>query len=523
MASFSELGLSDTALKAVERLGYSEPTPVQSQAIPLVLEDDDIIAAAKTGTGKTAAFALPALDRLPRKAPPKSPYMLVITPTRELAAQISDVCSTIAEDTGHRIVTVIGAVGAEPQIQQLKEGADVLVATPGRLLDLMERGAVSLSHVQVLVLDEADRMLDMGFLPQVSKIVKATPRKRQTLLFSATIDESIMSQVGSMLHDPELVKVSAKGDTADTVEEYLVHVPHTLKAALLIALLRDRGSERVLVFARTRHRADATCRKLRRAGFSVAAIHSDRSQNQRTHALEGFADGSIDVLVATDVLARGIDVEEVSYVVNYDIPNQPEDYVHRIGRTGRAGAAGCAISFVSPENLDDLNAIEKLVHHTIPEMTVEGFDIEEAASEAAAKAAKASDGRDREIAAAKRKAAKKSRGGAGAGSAKSNPQSRSKQQGSSKKGRNTPANTSSRQKGQQSKARSDQGSQRKATKSPPAKAQSKQSRGGNAKGRPKAPRSTSKGSKRGAEDMRPGRANRALIANRRRHQNRGGR
>ena len=386
MTTFAELGLSDAVLAAVDHLGYTEPTPVQAQAIPLVLQGRDIIAAAKTGTGKTAAFSLPSLDVLARAERKKAPAMLVITPTRELAMQIQEVCQTIARTRGLRVANVVGGVKIEPQIDRLARGVDVLIATPGRLIDLMNQKAVDLSQVQVLVLDEADRMLDMGFLPSVRRIVEATPKSRQTLLFSATIDKGVLDQVDAMLDDPAIVQIAAKGETADTVEQYIAHVPHTLKPDLLAALLKERGHKRVIVFARTRHRADAACRKLKRAGYHAEAIHSDRSQNQRKRALDNFASGETDILVATDVLARGIDVDEVSYVVNYDVPTQAEDYVHRIGRTGRAGAEGFAITFVSPENKDELAAIEKLIKRDIPEIEIAGFNLEEAAEAAAERA-----------------------------------------------------------------------------------------------------------------------------------------
>ncbi|KAB1640173.1 DEAD/DEAH box helicase, partial [Adlercreutzia muris] len=407
MTTFADLGLSDSVLAAVEALGYTEPTPVQAQSIPLALEGRDMIAAAKTGTGKTAAFSLPSLDRLERSDRKKAPTMLVITPTRELAMQIQEVCSTIAKARGLRVANVVGGVKIEPQINRLARGVDVLIATPGRLIDLMNQKAVDLSQVQILVLDEADRMLDMGFLPSVRRIVEATPSSRQTLLFSATIDKGVLSQVDAMLNDPAIVQIAAKGETADTVEQYIARVPHTLKPDLLAALLQERGAERVIVFARTRHRADAACRKLKRAGYRAEAIHSDRSQNQRKRALDNFASGATDILVATDVLARGIDVDEVAYVVNYDVPVQAEDYVHRIGRTGRAGAEGFAVTFVAPENKPELAAIEKLIKRPIPEIEVPGFNLEEAAEAAAARATRANAKHDPELAAAAREQAKK--------------------------------------------------------------------------------------------------------------------
>ena len=319
MKQFNELGLSDQALEAVARLGYEAPTPVQEQAIPLALEGRDLIAAAKTGTGKTAAFSLPSLDRLGHAKGGQGPLMLVVTPTRELAQQIGEVCTAIAASTHHRILTVVGGLSYTPQINKLKHGVDILIATPGRLVDLMEQGAVRLGDVEVLVLDEADRMLDMGFWPAMKKIIGATPASRQTLLFSATIDASIKNSVGKLLHDPAFVEIAHKGETADTVEQYIVHVAQTLKPALLKAVLAEKGSDRVIVFARTRSRADSTCRRLKRAGYTAEAIHSDRSQAQRRRALDNFAAGKTGVLVATDVLARGIDVEEVDYVVNYDL------------------------------------------------------------------------------------------------------------------------------------------------------------------------------------------------------------
>ena len=402
MASFDDLGLSPKALAAVASLGYEEPTPVQERAIPLVLEGHDIIAAAKTGTGKTAAFSLPSMDKLGHAKGERGPLMLVVTPTRELAAQIAEVCEAVAKSTHHRVLSVVGGVSYNPQISALKRGTDVLIATPGRLIDLMEQKAAHLDRVEVLVLDEADRMLDMGFLPSVKKIVAATPKTRQTLLFSATIDRSIEGVAGTFLHDPEVVEIAHKGETADTVDQCIVRVPQVLKADLLRATIAAWGHERVIVFARTRSRADATCRRLKRAGYSVEAIHSSRTQNQRRRALENFAAGTTDILVATDVLARGIDVDEVNYVVNYDLPTQAEDYVHRIGRTGRAGAKGRAISFVTPETQEALADIEKFTKREIPEVRIEGFDEEACAVAAAERATKAAAKRDPDIAEAKR-------------------------------------------------------------------------------------------------------------------------
>ena len=397
MKHFNELGLSSRALDAVEKLGYDEPTPVQEQAIPLALAGRDLIAAAKTGTGKTAAFSLPTMDRLGHASGKQGPLMLVVTPTRELAQQIGEVCTAIAGATGHRILTVVGGLSYDPQVKALRRGVDVLIATPGRLVDLMEQQAVRLADVEVLVLDEADRMLDMGFWPAMKKIIGATPTTRQTLLFSATIDRSITNSVGKLLHDPAVVEIAHKGETADTVEQYLIRTSQAVKPALLKALLAEKGSARVIVFTRTRSRADATCRRLKKAGFSCEAIHSSRSQNQRRRALDNFAAGTTDVIVATDVLARGIDVEDVNYVVNYDLPTQPEDYVHRIGRTGRAGAAGFSVSFASPDTAEALRDIEKLIKRPIPELELESFDEAAAETEAAAKQQRAEVRRDPEI------------------------------------------------------------------------------------------------------------------------------
>ena len=486
MTAFADLGLSDNALAAVKKLGYAEPTPVQAQAIPLALEGRDIIAAAKTGTGKTAAFSLPSLDRLGKAQRKKSPAMLVITPTRELAMQIQEVCQTIARTRGLRVATVVGGVKIDPQIDRLARGVDVLIATPGRLIDLMNQKAVDLSDVQILVLDEADRMLDMGFLPSVRRIVEATPATRQTLLFSATIDDSVLGQVDAMLNDPAIVQIAAKGETADTVEQYLVHVPHALKPDLLAALLKERGHKRVIVFARTRHRADAACRKLKRAGYHAEAIHSDRSQNQRKRALDNFASGETDILVATDVLARGIDVDEVAYVVNYDVPTQAEDYVHRIGRTGRAGAEGFAVTFACPENKDELAAIEKLIKRPIPEIEVPGFDLEESAAKAAERATRANAKKDPELAQAARELKKKEKRKAKAKERAEEEAAEARQRGTRKK---KPVKNASA-----------------AKSATTARAKSAASKGGSrSKG------GSSAGGRAGG-DLRPGRAHRAAVA-----------
>ena len=397
LPAFDELGLSDEMLRAIENLGYTAPTPVQAGSIPVVLEGRDLLAAAQTGTGKTAAFLLPTMNNLEHIAPPKpvrergsrnrrrgakkpegngrGPVMLVITPTRELAQQIDEVASKIADVTGHVAVTVVGGVSYKPQTAALKYGCDILVATPGRLVDLIEQDACHLNEVKVLVLDEADRMLDMGFWPTMKKIVAATPSSRQTLLFSATLDRKVMQSVSAILRDPAFVEVAHKGETSDTIEQFIVPVGSMQKASLLRLLLAERGSKRVIVFTDTKTRAEICTGQLKRAGFRAESIHSDKTQAQRKRALAAFSKGDVDVLVATDVLARGIDVPDIAYVVNYELPENPDDYVHRIGRTGRAG---CSISFVSPEAKAQLLDIEKLLGSKIPTLAVEGYDATEA-------------------------------------------------------------------------------------------------------------------------------------------------
>ena len=376
MKQFNELGLSPEVLDAVTRLGYETPTPVQEQAIPLVLEGRDLIAAAKTGTGKTAAFSLPALDGLGHAKGGQGPLMLVVTPTRELAQQIGEVCAAVAVSTHHRITTVVGGLSYEPQIQKLKHGTDVLIATPGRLNDLMNKGVVDLGGIKSLVLDEADRMLDMGFLPAVTTIVDATPADRQTLLFSATIDHSIQKNLGSLLNDPAVVEIARNGETAQTVEQFMMPIANFKKPELLQALLEEKGSDRVIVFARTKNRTEDCAEALCDAGYRAESIHSDKSQGQRKRALDNFRRGRTSILVATDVLARGIDVPDVDHVINFDLPDMPEDYVHRIGRTGRAGEKGYAISFVTRETSRTLKDIERLIGKDIPFMELETYELD---------------------------------------------------------------------------------------------------------------------------------------------------
>lgn len=337
-----------------------------------MLQGRDLIAAAKTGTGKTAAFSLPSMDQLGhREGNDRGPFMLIVTPTRELASQIADTCMPIGKHTHHFVGTFVGGVAYGPQIKKLERGLDVAIVTPGRMIDLMERGAADLSQVQVLVLDEADRMLDMGFWPQVQRIVEATPKNRQTLLFSATIDRSQDKTMFSILNDPAIVEIAHRGETADKVDQYVIKTTRRQKPELLNSFIKEKGGYRVIVFTRTKGGADNCCKRLRRIGIPAEAIHADRSQAQRSRALTNFREGKTNVLVATDVLARGIDVPEVDYVVNYDLPMMPEDYVHRIGRTGRAGADGFAVSLVTPDTRNLLRNIQKFTGQEIPEMNFE--------------------------------------------------------------------------------------------------------------------------------------------------------
>ena len=377
---FADLGLSDAVMQAVVDMGYETPTPVQAASIPEVLAGRDILAAAQTGTGKTAAFLLPAMSKLGHVVPPakkgdrgrrrrnaargRGPLMLVITPTRELAQQIDEVCTTVAKRTGHTAVTVVGGLSYGPQKQALACGCDILVATPGRLVDLIEQGAANLDEVGVLVLDEADRMLDMGFLPQVRTIVSKCREERQTLLFSATLDEERVGAITDLVHEPARVEIAPVTSTADTVDQYVVPVSMDEKNALLAEVLKKEGPERVIVFVRTKRRADTCVRRLARSGFKCEAIHGDRSQGQRQRALAAFRDGRVQVLVATDVLARGIDVSDVRYVINFDVPEEPTDYIHRIGRTGRAGEEGWSLTFVTKADIAEFFDIEALMGKT---------------------------------------------------------------------------------------------------------------------------------------------------------------
>jgi ATP-dependent RNA helicase RhlE len=369
LPNFADFGLLTPILDSLAREGYLTPTPIQSQAIPFVLAGRDLCGIAQTGTGKTAAFALPILHRLasqPKATPHRGCRVLVLSPTRELASQIADSFRTYGSQLRLSTAVVFGGVPLGPQQRQLAPGADILVATPGRLLDLIDRRAAVLSGVETLVLDEADRMLDLGFIHALARIAKLLPRTRQTLLFSATMPRSIASLAETYLTDPVRVAVAPAATTAERVEQGVILVPTERKRDLLAALLRDPGFERVLVFTRTKHGADRVVRHLVAAGINAVAIHGNKSQPQRERALAGFRSGDGRVLVATDIAARGIDVEGVSHVINFELPNVPEDYVHRIGRTARAGAAGAAIAFCSDEERPFLRSIEKLTRLAVP-------------------------------------------------------------------------------------------------------------------------------------------------------------
>ena len=378
---FGKLGLNEQILAGVEALGFTDPTPVQAGAIPRVLEGRDVVASAQTGTGKTAAFTLPTLQRIAGEDGTlratkrrRGPFALVVTPTRELAQQIDKVASVVCAQTGQRATIVVGGTKFDRQIAELERGCDMLVATPGRLLDLIEHNHVSLSQVETLVLDEADRMLDMGFWPSIRRIMHELPSAHQTLLFSATIPPSIKSTIDALLTDPVTVEIARTGETADTVEEHLCPVTQGQKTQLLEALLDRFAPERVLVFCRTKHRVDDVCKLLKKAGVKVDVMHADRPQGARERALEKFRAGKIQVLVATDVMSRGIDVSGIDAVVNFDVPMDPEDYVHRIGRTGRAGATGHAYTFVAPDEISPLREIEYFTGKLVPVWDLEGFD-----------------------------------------------------------------------------------------------------------------------------------------------------
>ncbi len=368
---FAALGLAEELLEGVEALGYVKPTPVQEQAIPVALRGDDVLACAQTGTGKTAAFMLPTMQRIPAEGKVRA---LVVTPTRELATQIEEDAKIIGKHSGHRVVAVYGGVPYAQQLKPLRAGVDVLVATPGRLLDLHQKKEIDLSGVEVLVLDEADRMLDMGFWPDVRKILRLVPEQRQNMLFSATLTDDVLQVIGVAVHDPVRVDVAPSSLPVDKVEQYVYPVNSAQKTELLVALLAEIDEYRAIVFTRTKQRADRVAAALQSSGVSADIMHSDRSQKQRERTLKDFKSGKHSLLVATDVVARGIDVEGVTHVINYDVPDRPEDYVHRIGRTARAGTSGVAISLLSHEELEPLRQIERVVGKVLEARDVEGFD-----------------------------------------------------------------------------------------------------------------------------------------------------
>ena len=376
--SFSELGLSPAVMQAIADQGYTQPSPIQQEAIGPVLSQKDVMAAAQTGTGKTGAFALPIVHLLSESAHRASPNQvkaLILTPTRELAAQVAESVAACHQHTSLRSGVVFGGVSINPQMKQLRRGCDILVATPGRLLDLFQQNAVKFSELEILVLDEADRMLDMGFIHDIKRIMKLIPAKRQTLLFSATFSDDIRQLAKQFTNNPVEVSVTPKNSTAPSVEQAIVHVQKSNKTALLIKLIQENKWEQVLVFSRTKHGANRIAKKLETQGIKAAAIHGNKSQGARTKALAEFKSNDLNVLVATDIAARGIDIDRLPNVINFDLPHVPEDYVHRIGRTGRAGATGHAVSFVTDEDTKQLKDIQNLIGKHIDVLEVKGLTV----------------------------------------------------------------------------------------------------------------------------------------------------
>jgi ATP-dependent RNA helicase RhlE len=375
--SFNTLGLSDDILRAVNEQGYVTPTPIQMQAIPAVLAGGDLLAGAQTGTGKTASFTLPILHRLAaRKAANqrKQVRALILTPTRELAAQVEESVRAYGKYVRLNSAVIFGGVNINPQIKLLQQGVDILVATPGRLLDHMQQGTIDLSKVEILVLDEADRMLDMGFIRDIRRVLAALPPQRQNLLFSATFSDEIKALADGLLNSPAMIEVARRNSTVEIIDQKVHPVDRHRKHSLLSHLIKERNWFQVLVFTRTKHGANKLVEQLGKEDISAMAIHGNKSQAARTRALSEFKDGSLQVLVATDIAARGIDIDQLPHVVNYDLPNVPEDYVHRIGRTGRAGAAGQAVSLVCIDERDLLKNIEKLIKRDLPREIVPGFE-----------------------------------------------------------------------------------------------------------------------------------------------------
>lgn len=374
--SFNSLGLAPALLKAIDKQGYTSPSPIQQKAIPLILAGRDVLASAQTGTGKTAGFTLPMLQRLSKGEPLRHRPIraLVLVPTRELAAQVYANVKTYGEFLDVRSSVIFGGVNQKPQVSAIRNGVDILIATPGRLLDLQNQGLLSLAKVEILVLDEADRMLDMGFLRDIKKILSLMPSRRQNLLFSATFSKEIKNLANDFLHQPVLVEATPENSTVDAIEQKVYKVAKELKTGLIIKLIDEGDWQQVLVFTRTKHGANKLCKKMESAGISAAAIHGNKNQGARTKALAGFKDNSTRVLVATDIAARGLDIPLLPHVINFELPNVAEDYIHRIGRTGRAGASGEALSLVSSEETSYLQDIEKLLGLKLPVEIVPGFE-----------------------------------------------------------------------------------------------------------------------------------------------------
>ncbi|MBI3417472.1 MAG: DEAD/DEAH box helicase [Verrucomicrobia bacterium] len=370
--AFTKLGLSPEVLEGVQAMGYVEPTPIQLRAIPLILAGTDVIGSAQTGTGKTAAFALPILTKLQHHA--TTPRVLILEPTRELAAQVETAVRDFCRFTDLRVAVMYGGVGYGAQREALRTGVDILVATPGRLLDHLGQGTCRLDHIKYLVLDEADRMLDMGFLPDVRRIVEKCPRQRHTSLFSATIPPEIGTLINWAMHTPETIEIGARRTPAETVKHVIYPVADSQKSDLLRELLEKVHYDSVIIFCRTKHRADRIAHMLKKNNHAVAVLHSNRTQREREQALRGFRDGRFEVLVATDIAARGLDIANVSHVINYDVPQHPEDYVHRIGRTGRAEASGDAFTLMVLEDVTHVQAIERFISQKIERTKLEGFN-----------------------------------------------------------------------------------------------------------------------------------------------------
>ena len=370
--TFADLGLHPDVLHAVQDAGYTHPTPIQAQAIPLALEGRDLIGLAQTGTGKTAAFTLPIVTQL--IGGPHRVRALVLTPTRELAVQVDESFRKYAQHSGIKALAVYGGVALEPQTKALKKGVDVVIATPGRLLDHLERQNVVFDDLEILVLDEADRMLDMGFAPQINRVVAEIPKYRQTMLFSATMPPEVEALSRKYLRKPHVVQVGRRSMPASGVTHAVYPVPRIRKTQLLTELLKDKAMDSVLIFTRTKHGADRVVRDLRQTGIEATAMHGDKTQKERTKALEDFKGGKIRVLVATDVAQRGLDISGITHVINFDVPQEPEDYVHRIGRTGRAESSGDAYTLMSPDEIAMVRTIERVIGQEIPRVSVPGYD-----------------------------------------------------------------------------------------------------------------------------------------------------